>query len=297
LVVGATGTGLTYQWYRGSTALSDGGNIAGASTSALSISPTTWNDAADYNVVVMHSSGNLTTAPVHLTIVSTLTDVTQPGDPISAFGDASAGFWGGNANPALAINEIFDNYQNGGHGFSAAAGFPPFLGPVGVIVTQSVAQLVVGIRIYTSNGDPERDPADVELFGSNDGITWTPMLSSALNLPLARTSAANAVEPIHNPMQEILFDNQISYTNFMVQFTHTKNDNAANSLQIGELELLGGTALTAHHNPDGTLTLTWPTGTLLEATSLSGPWQTNTGSSPLIVTPTGPQKFYKIIVQ
>lgn len=41
------------------------------------------------------------------------------------------------------------------------------------------------------------------------------------------------------------------------------------------------------------LQITW-TGTLLESTNVSGPWVTNsTGTSPLIITPAGPQKFYR----
>jgi hypothetical protein len=38
-------------------------------------------------------------------------------------------------------------------------------------------------------------------------------------------------------------------------------------------------------------------GVLLEADQLTGPWQTNTAPSPFIVTPTAPQKFYRVIVR
>jgi len=47
----------------------------------------------------------------------------------------------------------------------------------------------------------------------------------------------------------------------------------------------------------GNLLLTWPYGTLLEATNVTGPWATNTQASPLTVTPNGPQKFYRVQVQ
>jgi hypothetical protein len=40
--------------------------------------------------------------------------------------------------------------------------------------------------------------------------------------------------------------------------------------------------------------LTWPFGTLLEATNVTGPWTTNLNASPYLVTPTGPQKFYRV---
>jgi hypothetical protein len=45
------------------------------------------------------------------------------------------------------------------------------------------------------------------------------------------------------------------------------------------------------------LQLNWLVGTLLEATNLSGPWITNTAASPFNVSPTAPQKFYKVRVQ
>lgn len=50
---------------------------------------------------------------------------------------------------------------------------------------------------------------------------------------------------------------------------------------------------------DGQMTLSWGSGgRLLEATNLAGPWTTNaTASSPFVITPTGAQKFYRILVQ
>jgi hypothetical protein len=44
--VAATGAGVSYQWYKGATALIDGGSISGATTNALTISPMAASDAA-----------------------------------------------------------------------------------------------------------------------------------------------------------------------------------------------------------------------------------------------------------
>jgi len=41
------------------------------------------------------------------------------------------------------------------------------------------------------------------------------------------------------------------------------------------------------------LQVAWPIGTLLQATNLTGPWITNSGTSPLTVTPTAPRLFYR----
>jgi hypothetical protein len=45
--------------------------------------------------------------------------------------------------------------------------------------------------------------------------------------------------------------------------------------------------------------LTWPYGTLLQATNVTGPWAVNRNASPpsYTVTPTGPQMFYRVQVQ
>ena len=44
--------------------------------------------------------------------------------------------------------------------------------------------------------------------------------------------------------------------------------------------------------------LTWPRGVLLEADRVTGPWTTNAATSPfIVVTPTAPQKFYRVIVR
>ena len=44
--------------------------------------------------------------------------------------------------------------------------------------------------------------------------------------------------------------------------------------------------------------LTWPQGTLLEATDLAGPWSTNNAAtSPYLVAPTATRKFYRVLVQ
>ena len=47
----------------------------------------------------------------------------------------------------------------------------------------------------------------------------------------------------------------------------------------------------------GQLQLQWSQGTLLEATNILGPWTTNSAPSPFTITPTGPQKYYRVKVQ
>ena len=47
----------------------------------------------------------------------------------------------------------------------------------------------------------------------------------------------------------------------------------------------------------GGVQLTWPQGTLLQANTVSGPWTTNTATSPYLVTPAVGNKFYRVQVR
>lgn len=78
--VTATGTGLTYQWRKGSVNLVDGGNISGATTATLTINPATILDAAlNYNVIVSGTAGpNDTSTNVSLTITTAPIITTEP---------------------------------------------------------------------------------------------------------------------------------------------------------------------------------------------------------------------------
>lgn len=70
----------------------------------------------------------------------------------------------------------------------------------------------------------------------------------------------------------------------------TSNSGNINALVLREVPNLSIQLSGAH------LQLSWPTGTLLEATSLFGPWTTNGSASPYLTTPTAPQKFYRVQV-
>jgi len=49
--------------------------------------------------------------------------------------------------------------------------------------------------------------------------------------------------------------------------------------------------------PGGQLQLQWSQGALLQATNLNGPWLTNTALSPVNLTPTGAQQFFRVRYQ
>jgi len=304
----------TLSWLKGTNGvyvlLNNGGNISGAQTENLTINPAQFSDAADYVCVANNTSGSSTSSMARLTVITTLPDVTAPGDLITDFGDTTASdFFGLNGDPTNAIiNNSLLKYQNGGSGLNAQAGFPPFGGPVGLIVTPAVGStLVTGLRIYTANDVVERDPADFQFEGSTDGgATYTVIAAGPLDLPTARADVAQGFDPTVQPMQEILFTNHRSYTTYRLTFNDVKDHNAASNLQIGEMELLGVTApaspvLTVVATGSGlTITSSAP-GELWSTTNLTSTavWKDEgpiTGSVTITPVPGEPQKFYRVIL-
>jgi hypothetical protein len=68
VVAGGTAP-LAYQWLKGGTNLTDGGNVSGSSTYALALSTTTAGDAGDYTVVITNAYGSATSSVATLTVV------------------------------------------------------------------------------------------------------------------------------------------------------------------------------------------------------------------------------------
>jgi gliding motility-associated-like protein/uncharacterized repeat protein (TIGR01451 family) len=88
--VSATGTGLTYQWRKGTVNLLNGGNISGATTATLTINPASITDvSANYNVVVSGSSvPSATSINVSLTINTSPTITSQPSNQTACIGSS-----------------------------------------------------------------------------------------------------------------------------------------------------------------------------------------------------------------
>lgn len=79
-------------------------------------------------------------------------------------------------------------------------------------------------------------------------------------------------------------------------FSQALSPAAVNALFAGNSAPVGPVTLNVARSGNQ-LTLSWPQGTLLQATNLAGPWVTNTASSPYTTTPTGAMMFYRIRVQ
>ena len=153
-------------------------------------------------------------------------DVTLPGDPV--IGDPNDGDWPGAETPDLAIDD------------NTRTKFLHFKGnrqPTGIIVSTPIYSVVTGLTFTTANDAPERDPVAFELYGSNLGTDgpWTLIAEGAIDdfaRPIAWPRFTKNVTPIG-------FANAMPFANYKVLVTEVRNAGSANSMQIGEIELLG----------------------------------------------------------
>lgn len=287
------------------SAIVDGGAYSGAQTTFLSISPVGFADAGEFVCVATNTSGSITSAPTTLTVFSTATDVTLPGDPITGFGETTT-LYITNNGPDKAIDDFnTEIYRNGGSGLNAGAGFGDFLGPVGLVVTPSAGPTILsGLRVYTATDAAGRDPIDYKLEGSNNGgSTYSVISQGALNLPTDRGDNNFLFSPIEQPVQEILFANNTGYTSYRLTFNEVRTL-AENSMQIGEIELLG----VASAQPS--LSITTSGGDLVITTTVNGTLQSSTNlstgnwisegpiSGTVNITPIvgEPIKFYRVVI-
>jgi len=165
------------------------------------------------------------------------TNVFAPGDPIVLVngtndGDGDAGPPPGNEGVEHAIDRVVQKYLNFldlGSGFATT----PSMG-------LTVAEY---IRIYTANDAEERDPASFVLEGSRNGLNgpWTAIASGPLSLPSGRNNVPGTtpINPATQFNQLVGFANTTPYSSYRVTFPTLKNAGTANSMQIGEVELLG----------------------------------------------------------
>jgi hypothetical protein len=248
--------------------------------------------------VVSNSSTIAASSPVLLNVLSSSLDVTSPLDTIAIYN--------GTSPAAEVVSNAIDNttgkYLNYGTSGTQAA---PFVGPVGFVVTPAMgATMVNAYRVYTANDTPARDPLTVTLEGSNNGGTsYTLITSNTLALPVERNAAGLALDPTTQPLQEVHFSNTRTYTSYRFIVYHVKSDASANSMQLGEVELLGGTAVTAtiaHGSGNSLIIGSSTAGTLQSSTNLkSGNWKDEgsiSGSVTITPQPGEPAKYFRVRV-
>jgi hypothetical protein len=156
-------------------------------------------------------------------------DVTSSLDNVK--GVPNDGDWPGAEYPALAVDD------------KVSTKFLHFKGetePTGIqIEPMAGATLVTGLAFTTANDAVERDPTTFELYGSNESIDGPfELIASGDIVDFAGEAAWPRFTRNTTP---IAFDNTVAYKFYQVLFPTVRDPAAANSMQIAEIELLGGT--------------------------------------------------------
>jgi hypothetical protein len=175
--------------------------------------------------------------------------VTQPGDTIELVngtndGDANSGPPPGGETVDHTIDGVGQKYLNFldlGSGFAVT----PSAGP----------SIVNRVRLYTANDEEPRDPASIVIEGSNGAISgpFTSIFQGDLALPAGRNPGGNVnsyqsatnqpIDLATNGMplvfQDLSFTNTATYLHYRVTFPTLKDAAMANSMQIGEVQLIG----------------------------------------------------------
>jgi hypothetical protein len=238
-------------------------------------------------------------------VLSTGTDVTTYSDTVEISGGTAPEL----ESPLSAIDDTTSKYLNFGTDGNQDA---PFAGPVGFVVTPALGAegsgtIVNAIRVYTANDATERDPVSVTLEGSNDGTSFSLISSNRLSLPDVRNASGLTLDPLTQAVQEVRFSNSRPFKSYRVMFNDVKNNTTANSVQVGELELLGTPAgnvavVSVERAANGSITITsTQPGTLQSTTALRDAatvW-TNEGaiSGSISVSTTGTARFFRVSVQ
>lgn len=141
--VSAVGNSLSYQWYKGASPLSTGGDIYGATTASLTLSNLISGSAGNYTVVVTDSSGSVTSSVAVLTMA-----------------------------PAFAVGHLVVNRIGDGSGTLGSTGTAVFMDEYtgGGTLVQSVALATNGASAAVNSGSASSEGA---LARATDGSVIT----------------------------------------------------------------------------------------------------------------------------
>jgi hypothetical protein len=193
----------------------------------------------------------------------TLSDVTAPGDAVK--GVPNDGDWPGGEHPALAIDDnTGTKYLHFKGDFDAG---DPLMG-AGIQITPAAGvSIVSGITFTTANDCPERDPVVYALYGSNASIDGPyELIAYGYIIDFAEEEAWPRFTKNETA---IMFDNNVTYEHYQIQFIDIRDISSANSMQIAEIELIGIKLNATNPSPaDGAVSvgidddLSWSSGSL-----------------------------------
>jgi len=172
------------------------------------------------------SANSMQIGEVALTGIIINRDVTEPGDMTKG---TSANYYPVQSSDNAIdddINTKYLNFDKENSGFTVA----PSAG----------LTIITGIVFITANDKPECDPASITISGSLDGVNFINIIKNKItSLPNERLS-------------RIMFNftNKFSFCSYRVVFPTLKDSTTANSMQIGEISLLGKIVKTDVTIPD-----------------------------------------------
>ncbi|NQV32838.1 MAG: discoidin domain-containing protein, partial [Phycisphaeraceae bacterium] len=162
-----------------------------------------------------------------------LFDMTAPGDPIIGIPDD--GDWPGAETPDLAIDDVVSGskYLH----FKGANDPMPDSGGAGFRVTPTQNQFVVtALNFASANDAAPRDPVSFRLSGSNESIDGPYTLIAEGTIDEFNAGTAYARNTWLTTPIEI--SSRSPYLHYELIFTEVRDRAAANSMQIGDVELL-----------------------------------------------------------
>jgi uncharacterized delta-60 repeat protein len=163
-MVTATGTPYpAYQWRKGGTNLSDGGNVAGSGSPTLTITNVQTGDAGNYDVLVTNNFGSVTSAVAALTVVAPPGITAQPQSQTNVSGTLAQFSVGASGTAPLAYRwrkgggSLSDVGNLGGSGtatLSITNAQSNDAGNYDVVVTNSYGSTTSAVAVLTVLGPP-----------------------------------------------------------------------------------------------------------------------------------------------
>lgn len=142
--------------------------------------------------------------------------------------------WPAAESPDHAIDGVGDKYLN-------------FEGiNTGLVVSIGlVPQCICSVKLWTANDEESRDPASIEIYGSNTAFAggsspmsnYSLVFSSPLNLPSTRNQGGNAALDDINSQVLNFPTSPTCFTNYLITFPTTKSMSSATFMQIAEIQL------------------------------------------------------------
>ncbi len=318
---------ITYQWMvdKGSGAT----NIPGATGDTLTLDNITAANAGIYSVTARNSQGTAASSSSTLTVVPDVAvGTTVNFQWLSTENNANAGDYGGQGVPGFGSGTYWNQVVGPADGTPGTYGVSNALSSTGSTQTgfqwtlttafswdwwtnspTAIPLLDSAASAYYPNPQPftftlPRGLYDIAIFTCDGNQAFSQDTTNTVTLAGAGSQVAHAL----GDTAFVLGQTYVEFTNVAVAGSTLSGTWAASDFGPGLASLNGAQVMYVgpYTAPsitlsaslvNGQVNLNWTGGLLLQAASVTGPWTTNSGSSPLVVPASGPQMFFKVLGQ